>query len=232
MPPAGALATGVSATSHVRPRSSEWKTRETTSPPVPNQASRPPAVSRHVPLAAKPNSPGSASGMPLEGRSCQLSPPSLVERIWNLPADGVAHHEPAVAVEERHAVVERGRIGVLEGLRPGGAAVLGDVDPRGVARADREQHRVVGVRTPRCRGTAARPRRAGRRSARWRRRRACAARCRRCRSPRRHGRSRRRGRGGRSSSRSGGAPRRSWRSGRLRRPTQPARPRRLRRARW
>ncbi len=50
-----------------------------------------------------------------------------------------------MAVEERHAVVERGRVGVLERLGPRLAAVLRDVDPRGLAGPDREQDDVVGA---------------------------------------------------------------------------------------
>ena len=41
-----------------------------------------------VPLAAKPNSPSSAGGIPAPGRFSQDRPPFLVTRIRNFPCTG------------------------------------------------------------------------------------------------------------------------------------------------
>ena len=101
---------------------------------------------RHWPLAAKPASPGCAGGIPACETSCQLIPPSFVEMIRNLPLTGSDSASPRSLVEERHAVVERGRLGVRERLRPVRAAVRRDVDPE-VSRvvADRQDHGVLRV---------------------------------------------------------------------------------------
>ena len=72
------------------------------------------------------------------------APAVLGRQDLELAAHGVAHDQAAVTVEERHTVVERCRVGVLEGLRPRLAAVLRDVDARGVAGADRKQYDVIG----------------------------------------------------------------------------------------
>src|SRR2546423_14108262 len=87
MPAEGPLGTGVVATRHVRPPSVEWNTRDVAPPPVANQASRSVAT-RHVPLAAKANSPSRAGGMPAVGRTPQAPPPSEVDSTRNFPATG------------------------------------------------------------------------------------------------------------------------------------------------
>ncbi|WP_162689138.1 hypothetical protein [Streptomyces sp. ICC1] len=53
-----------------------------------SQTSRDPAATRHWPLAAKPASPGSASGIPVFGSTRQLRPPSSVDRMRNFPSTG------------------------------------------------------------------------------------------------------------------------------------------------
>jgi hypothetical protein len=75
-PPASAAGIGAPATLQVTPPSREWNTREAPPPPA-NQASRPPLVTRHVPLAANANSPATAGGIPPSGSTCQLRPPSV-----------------------------------------------------------------------------------------------------------------------------------------------------------
>ena len=87
IPPASLRTTGVSVTDQVFPRSTEWNTRAAAPPPA-IQASSLPAVTRQVPLAAKPNSPSSAGGMPAPGRFAHDRPPSLVTRIRNFPFTG------------------------------------------------------------------------------------------------------------------------------------------------
>ena len=47
-----------------------------------------PAVTRQVPLAAKPNSPSTALGIPLRETTDQVLPPSSVRMIRNLPSTG------------------------------------------------------------------------------------------------------------------------------------------------
>ena len=80
------------------------------------------------------------------GSTSHERPPSSVARIAELPVHGVAHGEaaPAAGVEVE-AVEERGLVGVAEGLGPGPAAVVGAPDPGGLAVADREHDRGVGV---------------------------------------------------------------------------------------
>ena len=64
-----------------------------------------------------------------------------------LAVDRVAHRQPVPAAGvERHAVVERRGVVVDEGRVPGRAAVGGAVDPRRVARADREDHGATALR--------------------------------------------------------------------------------------
>ena len=87
------LRTGVVLTSQVSPPSREWNTRDT-EPPLANQASLP-AVVMVVPLAAKPYSSGCAGGIPVFGKIAQVSPPSVVERIWNLPSTGSDKTRPS-----------------------------------------------------------------------------------------------------------------------------------------
>ncbi len=65
----------------------EWKTREAV-PPEAIQASLMPAVTTQVPLAAKPNSPSLAFGMPDGLAFFQVSPASLVMITRNLPSTG------------------------------------------------------------------------------------------------------------------------------------------------
>src|SRR5690348_14823698 len=67
------------------------------------------------------------------------------EKDPELAVDGVAHGKTSLAVEERQAVVERGRLVVLEGQVPGGAAVGGAIDPRALAWTRRQHHGVVAV---------------------------------------------------------------------------------------
>src|SRR3954470_6634539 len=91
-PPASAAGIGAAVTVHVVPPSREWNTRAAP-PPVANQASRP-LVTRHVPLAAKANSPATAGGIPSFGSTCQLRPPSSVAAIRNLPPTGSESASP------------------------------------------------------------------------------------------------------------------------------------------
>src|ERR1700755_1893897 len=97
MPALGPLGTGVEATDHVRPRSRDVNTRDELPPPVAKYA-RPPAETRHVPLAAKANSPVSAGGIPTGGRTFQLRPPSDVARMRNLPSTGSDSANPCRAL--------------------------------------------------------------------------------------------------------------------------------------
>ena len=62
-----------------------------------------------------------------------------------VPVRRIGQSQAAPVVEERHAVVERVRVVVLEGERPALARVRGDVDPRVAAVPDREDDGVVGV---------------------------------------------------------------------------------------
>ena len=64
-----------------------WKTRAA-APPLAIQASWSPAVTRQVPLAAKPNSPSSAGGIPDRARLVHDRPPLLVAMIRNFPCTG------------------------------------------------------------------------------------------------------------------------------------------------
>jgi hypothetical protein len=57
-------------------------------PPVASQTSREPALTRHCPLAANEASPTWAAGMPVDGSTRQLRPPSPVDRIRYLPSTG------------------------------------------------------------------------------------------------------------------------------------------------
>jgi hypothetical protein len=86
-PPASAAGIGAATTVQLRPPSREWKTREAP-PPLPNQASRAPLVTRQVPLAANPNSPATAGGMPRLDSTRQERPQSSVAAIRNLPSTG------------------------------------------------------------------------------------------------------------------------------------------------
>ena len=75
-PPAGAAGIVESATVQVWPRSREWKIRDAL-PPEASQTSRPPAVTRQVPLAAKPNSPSNAAGIPAGSTKLVEGPEAL-----------------------------------------------------------------------------------------------------------------------------------------------------------
>jgi hypothetical protein len=57
-------------------------------PPDASHAWRAPAVTRQVPLAANPNSPGLAAGMPFESTTCHEAPRSWVAMIRNFPLTG------------------------------------------------------------------------------------------------------------------------------------------------
>jgi hypothetical protein len=81
-------ATGVSLTAQAWPRSLERKTRADLAPPVANQTSFSPRVTRQVPLAAKAPSPGKAGGRAFAARGFQLAPPSAVTISWNCPFTG------------------------------------------------------------------------------------------------------------------------------------------------
>ena len=70
----------------VWPRLVVRKTR-LAAPPDAIQARLCPAVTRHVPEAAKPNSPG-AFGIPARGRTFQVRPLSVVRMTRNLPCTG------------------------------------------------------------------------------------------------------------------------------------------------
>src|SRR5690348_16934908 len=87
MPALGPLGIGVLVTDQCSPRSAEVKTRDEEPPPEAKNAF-PPADTRHVPLAAKANSPSSAAGIPADGSTCHERPPSLVLRIRNFPSTG------------------------------------------------------------------------------------------------------------------------------------------------
>ena len=144
IPPASLRTIGVSTTDQVRPRSVVWKTRAAVPPPA-IQASCSPAVTRQVPLAAKPNSPSSAGGIPADGPLGPRAAAVLGHQDPELAVHRVAHRQPVAAVPEAEAVVERVRRVVAEPLLPGPAAVVGAVDPGVAAGADRQDHRVRGV---------------------------------------------------------------------------------------
>src|SRR3954453_7988825 len=87
MPALGPLGIGVLVTDQCSPRWAEVKTRDDEPPPDAKNA-LPPDATRHVPLAAKANSPSSAAGIPAEGSTFHERPPSLVERMRNFPSTG------------------------------------------------------------------------------------------------------------------------------------------------
>ena len=87
MPPASLRTTGVSVAVQLTPRSVVWKTRAAV-PPLAIQASALPAVIRQVPLAAKPNSPSIAGGIPAGLRVVHDRPPLLVVMTRNFPCTG------------------------------------------------------------------------------------------------------------------------------------------------
>src|SRR5882757_9862493 len=94
MPADGPTTTGVSATVHDRPRSREWNTRADEPPPLAIQASGP-DVTRHVPEAANPNSPGNAAGIPAGDTTVHDRPPSCVAIRRNLPSTGSLTAKPS-----------------------------------------------------------------------------------------------------------------------------------------
>src|SRR5882672_2015936 len=94
-------AMGVSETVQVCPESTEWNTRAA-GPPVPKKISSRESK-RHVLLAAKAPSPGSAAGMSL-GSGFQCSP-SVVVRRRNLPSRGSLSAKQCVP--ERQAMESR-----------------------------------------------------------------------------------------------------------------------------
>ncbi len=91
---------------HEPPRPVERKTRPA---PVPNQASRSPRTTRHVPLAANAPSPRAATrgGTPTGRDPARPGLPgvSSVVRIA-YSVDGVAEHEAVVAIAEGDGVEE------------------------------------------------------------------------------------------------------------------------------
>src|SRR5215208_2764769 len=93
MPALGPLWIGVALTSHVWPRSSERKTRACAPPPVANQAVCPCSETRHCPLAANANSPGSAGGISVS-TTLHVRPPSSVARIRKKPPTGSESARP------------------------------------------------------------------------------------------------------------------------------------------
>src|SRR5213080_4636171 len=82
-PALGELTNGVLYAFQVSPRSLVARILAIVEPPVAIQAFLPPCVETQVPLDAKENSPGSASGMLLL-MSCQVVP-SVVRRSGNTP---------------------------------------------------------------------------------------------------------------------------------------------------
>ena len=85
-PPAAVAGIGASTTVQVSPPSLEWKIRDA-APPEAKYACRSMIV-RQVPLAAKPNSPSTAGGIPVRLTTSQDFPRSVVRRIRNLPSTG------------------------------------------------------------------------------------------------------------------------------------------------
>jgi hypothetical protein len=144
IPAVGPLCMGVVLTCQLCPPSSERKTRACAAPPVPNHARRPWSVTRHWP----------AGGEGELTRQCRRhvggdDVPAVAAVVGGDDAEPSVHWirqgEPAPAVEERHAVVERVGSVVHEGERPALTGVRRDVDPCVAAVADREDHGVVGV---------------------------------------------------------------------------------------
>src|SRR5260370_18727762 len=95
-------AIGVSETVHNTPESDEWKTREV-GPPVPKNISLSKSR-RHVLLAAKAPSPGTAAGMLSLGSIFQCSP-SVV--VTNRNFSWIGSPSARQCVSERQAIVSR-----------------------------------------------------------------------------------------------------------------------------
>jgi hypothetical protein len=88
MPAEAPPATGVSTTLQESPPSRLVKTRAGSTPPVARWRLPAESLWRHVPLAAKPNSPSRAGGIPALSMTSHVWPPSSVRMMRKTPSTG------------------------------------------------------------------------------------------------------------------------------------------------